>query len=682
MGGRSKSGGRVAEHDKLFGPGRSRELSPFFAPSERQRFQDIIDFAGKSSPEFADALRSLARGFIDDGDSLKLRTVCLLVADLFEQGWQVTSTSGSIVLQPPGIAPSATESVSDIKERVRQTLQLARRRQLAEPSVRKFLERVERRYIRDGHRSSILDLIDSGAEIAEALRRVNALPEPARDAALAALIDPVLEVCESGRRCSNTGILLTDIWRYFRHTWAHEYRSIPGRQMLVLIRNAARPNRPVMGIAMLASPVMRLTSRDNWIGWLREAAEERVEQGVWPASDFARSLWERLEASIAEIRWDDLATPREVCNPTEAVTLRLEQYAAGAAFARDTELRAHFEAHRGDGELMRPHRAALKSGDDTNWRAASEDFLFVRKRAMSMGQLLFAKRLFKAVDLEKAPAIALKHLFNSGDGKRALDILLTEFRKAGLSSEVADVSICGAVNPYNELLAGKLVALILASTEVREAYARRYGGQVSVIASQMAGRPIIKPANLKTLTTTSLYGVGSSQYNRLTLRAEDHEELKGDISWGAIGKSLTGGFGTIHLGNETAQALRALAFARHDSRRVNNRFGEGTSPRLRQIREGLDALGLKSDEILHHATPRIFYACELAPRSSLVGIVGDGNRGSSSAAIAAAWRRRWLSKRVGREETLERLGRLGPTSVLASLHADPEGQFLLPIVSA
>ncbi len=29
------------------------------------------------------------------------------------------------------------------------------------------------------------------------------------------------------------------------------------------------------------------------------------------------------------------------------------------------------------------------------------------------------------------------------------------------------------------------------------------------------------------------------------------------------------------------------------------------------MREGLKALGLDSDTILHHATPRLFYACEL-----------------------------------------------------------------------
>src|SRR3546814_19205675 len=92
-----------------------------------------------------------------------------------------------------------------------------------------------------------------------------------------------------------------------------------------------------------------------------------------------------------------------------------------------------------------------------------------------MAKLLHAKLVFRKQRLAKAPARALATLFASKDGRRALDVAMAEFRKAGLSSEVADVSICGAVHPYNEILGGKLVALLLASQEVRDAYARRYG---------------------------------------------------------------------------------------------------------------------------------------------------------------------------------------------------------------
>ena len=668
---------------KLLRPGPSRTFSPYLAPGEREQLHDVIRFAAKPLPGFADELRSLARRYLDDGDSLKLRALCLLVADLFEQGWQVSSEGGVITFSPPGLVRAGTETVDDIKRRVRDALQTTRLRQLAEPSVRKFLDLAERRRTRPGGRtSSVLDLVDDGADLAAALRRVNVLPEAEREQALAGLIDPVIEVCEAGARCADTGIPLIDVWRYFRHTWAHEYRSIPGRQMMVLIRNGARPNRPVMGIAMLASPVMRLTSRDLWIGWLREAAAEKVQSGEWLAKAFGRALWTQLEASLAGIRWDDIATAEELREPSEAVALRLEQRAAGAAFAREAELKAHFASQRDQGDLVRPHRGHLKAASaDADWRSASEDLLFVRKRSESLARLLSAKQLFLAAGLKRAPATAVRKLLESRQGQRAIDVVLAEFRKAGLSSEVADVSVCGAVHPYNELLGGKLVALLLASREVREAYARRYGGQVSLIASQMAGRPISKPANLRILTTTSLYGVGSSQYNRLTLKAAEHPALQHDLKWIRIGESLTGGYGTIHLSNETAHALRNMAFVRHDARRVNNRFGEGTSPRLRQIREGLDALGLKSDSILHHATPRIFYACELAAgaREGLMHLASAEAVPESCNAIAAAWRRRWLGKRVRREETLAALRSLGPTSVRASLHADADGQLPLPI---
>jgi len=673
----------VSAKEKLFRPGKSRAFSPFLAPSEREQLHDIIRFAADPVPGFADELRSLSRRYVDDGDSLKLRTICLLVADLFEQGWRVSSQGGTISFAPPGLAAVGSETVEDIKARVRETLQAARLRQLGEPSVRRFLERVERRRPRlHGGRSSVLDLIDDGAELSAALRKANAVPELSRQKALARLIDPVVEVCEAGARCPDTGLELIEVWRYFRHTWAHEYRSVPGRQMMVLVRNAARPNRPVMGIAMLASPVMRLAQRDLWIGWLREAAAERVVEGEWSARLFGRSLWTRLQSSIAAIRWDDLVTAEEIEQPTEAVALRMEQRAAGAAFAREAELKAHFAAHHGGGDDVRPHRGKLHSASaDADWLSASEDLLFVRKRAEGLARLLFAKHVFMAADLTRAPARATRELFATRQGQRAIDIVLTEFRKAGLSSEIADVSVCGAVHPYNELLGGKLVALLLASSEVREAYARRYGGQVSLIASQMAGRPVSKPAELRILTTTSLYGVGSSQYNRLRLKAIDHPELHQDISWDTIGESLTGGYGTLHLSNETAHALRSMAFTRHNARRINNRFGEGTSPRLRQIREGLDALGLKSDAILHHATPRIFYVCELdaGARARLLGLGSTAASPQSSSDIAAAWRRRWLTNRVRRPETLAALDPLGPTSVRASLHADADGQFILPI---
>jgi hypothetical protein len=658
--------------DTLFGPGRTRTFSPFLAPGERDRLAELLGARGGIAG-FAEDLRGLARRHIDDPDSLKLRAICLLVADLFDQGWRVDVGAGGITFSPPGLERAGLEGVEGVKARVRAGLQSARERQLREPSVRGFIARMERPRFRNGVQTSIADLVDDGDDLARALDLIRDMPEAERPQALAAVVEPVVEVCEAGRLCADTGLPLIDIWRYFRHTWAHEYRAIPGRQMMVLVRNAARRNRPVMGIAMLASPVMRLTARDRWIGWLRPDAEARIAAGDWSSDAFAQAILKRLDAAIAAIRTDDLVTEAELSDPTETVILRLEQRGAGAAAARQRELRDHYDANR-DGEAVRPHRGVVRAADpDVDWRAASEDLLFVRKRAEGLAQLLFARGMFRGAKLADRPAEALEQLFGTRSGQRALDIALTEIRKAGLSSEVADVSVCGAVAPYNVLIGGKLTALILASREIREAYGRRYGDQVSVIASQMAGRAVTKPARLRVLTTTSLYGVGSSQYNRLKLRAADHPELSQDLTWQSIGQSLTGGFGTLHLGPETAQALRSMALSRHEARRVNNRFGEGTSPRLRQIREGLDALGLKSDAILHHANPRIFYGCELEPgaRDALMGIDAAEDAPPSAADIAAAWRRRWLEGRVVRGgEALDGMADTGFASIQATLKVD------------
>lgn len=658
------------DEDKLFGKaGRVRPITPTLGPRDQRKLLNALKLEGGAEPNFADALRRLARQWVDDVPSLELRTILLLTADLYEQGWSIRLAADHFMFEPPGLLRGEA-SIEQVKDRVQRALQVGRERQLREPSVRQFIARMERRSPRAGGApASIFDVIDDGNALANALAQVRALPEERRDAALKRVVDPVVEYCEAGARCADTGLPLIDIWRYFRHTWSHEYRSIPGRQMMVLIRNAARPNRPVMGIAMLASPVMRLHARDMWIGWLRPAAEARVMSGEWKPRAFVRALTERLERSIADIRWDDLASAEEIAAPSEAVVFRLQQKAYGAAYQREIELRALHGEGAGKGARRDPVRGKDEAID---WRAASEDLLFVRKRAEMLAELLFAKLVFAEFDLKRPTAETLAPMFAAKRGQRAIDIALTELRKAGLSSQVADVSVCGAVHPYNDLLGGKLVALMLTSREVRAAYARRYGGQVSVIASQMAGRPVVKSAQLQVLTTTSLYGLGSSQYNRLVLRGADHWGLPSDIRWQAIGESLTGGYGTLHLGAGTVHALRQLGERQHAARRINNRFGEGTSPRLRQVREGLDALGVQSDRVLHHATPRLFYGCEL-DEGACASLLATRQRGParapSAAAIGAAWRRRWLAARIDHPDLdiLERIRPLGAETISASL---------------
>ena len=257
-------------------------------------------------------------------------------------------------------------------------------------------------------------------------------------------------------------------------------------------------------------------------------------------------------------------------------------------------------------EAVRSQRDATKvTPENMDWLAASDDPLFLRKRAETLGQLLDAKRTFQALDWTRGGSSLLDMLIEHPNGLRTLNTAMIEVRKAGLSSQVADVSVCGAVAPTT-LLGGKLVALLMASERCAtstEALRR----QVSIIARRWPDVPVYRPAELKALTTTSLYGNGSSQYNRLRLQAAHYPVLDHDIAWRELAK--TAGYGTVHLGPTTVRVLREVSERMYRARRINNRFGEGASPRLRQIREAVEALGIDAVHVLHHATPRIFYGC-------------------------------------------------------------------------
>jgi hypothetical protein len=64
--------------------------------------------------------------------------------------------------------------------------------------------------------------------------------------------------------------------------------------------------------------------------------------------------------------------------------------------------------------------------------------------------------------------------------------------------------------------------------------------------------------------------------------------------------------GTFQFGDQTVGALALLLSQSKRGQQVNSVFGEGVNPvnpRLRKLRDGLDALGLSSDDLLNHGGP-------------------------------------------------------------------------------
>jgi hypothetical protein len=288
--------------------------------------------------------------------------------------------------------------------------------------------------------------------------------------------------------------------------------------------------------------------------------------------------------------------------------------------------------------------------------------------------LLKALMCFRRFGLKEAPAAALYEMLVTKHGRDAINIALLEVRKLRLATEVADIAVCGAVPPYNGITGGKLVALAMMSREAREAYDHKYAARVSEIVSQLAGKSVVRSAKLKILTTTSLYGVASGQYKRLKLRASEFNGIGFDLEFKYLDK--TEGFTITHLSKTTVNYMRSLAILRYGRRRINSVFGEGSSPRTRQIREGLNLIGINNGHVLEQGLERRVYACELYPnaRADLLGWPGSGKgvRGPTLRAIGNAWIQRWAVKRVQLEVVREHMSAANGDAVAESLRRRAE----------
>src|SRR5947209_20596735 len=105
------------------------------------------------------------------------------------------------------------------------------------------------------------------------------------------------------------------------------------------------------------------------------------------------------------------------------------------------------------------------------------------------------------------------------------------------------------------------------------------------------------------------------------------------------------------------QAIVLLAQSKR-GQQVNSVFGEGVNPRLRKLRDGLDALGLPTDDLLNHGGPRLVYGVELIENTHayLLGmdkqpkfLVPQKSPKQFTQQIAQWWMKRWLLPRVIKE---------------------------------
>lgn len=291
-------------------------------------------------------------------------------------------------------------------------------------------------------------------------------------------VKPIIEECKTQKQ--------HDIFRIFRYYWSSPYSEYVGRRIRLLIRDAGLPNKPVIGIAALGSPIIHIPERDDFIGW-------------------------------------DLKTRTENLNYT------------------------------------------------------------------------------------------------------------------------MDAYVIGALPPYNHLLGGKLISYILASSEVRRIYTRKYKDQLTLISGK-------KRNKLVGLFTTSLYGK-SSQYNRL--------KFNDKLLYQPIGE--TRGYGTLHLTKETFSAMQEYLISQGFN--LSNKFGSGPIWTMRVIQKAGALLNFDPDFLLNHSFKRGIYFIPYADNA--LEFLNEETRqikyfNYSKKDLVEYWKKRWFEMRKENSEIVERVVNFNP----------------------
>jgi hypothetical protein len=630
--------------------GRLQAKLVLFCRHLRRAFLSVDNLA-----EEVGKLRVEACGYLErpTSDELRLMLVSNLLLDLALHGWSVQTRRSQIILVPPD---NHDESPVLQKDRIRQKHLIERDAQLSEPSVQEFIKGMERRRLTPKGWHSIYSVIRDGEELATSLRRASGHQDPdERTRCLARIIDPYLQFVTPDAVCSETGLRLNDIWRYFRHTWVNVYRSVPGRNLMILVRDRAAPGHPVIGIAALASSVIQQSIRDKWIGWDSDTAVAALAAN--PDRKTIRCLIGQLRDSLkgihtADLIKDGLLTRRDLTATSPNVIAKLR-----------TEAVRTIKLHR-----KSPESAAHKSGKartSRDWTALAETYLYRSKRCNRLAALLEVKRILDNANLGSLSTKELRKVLQQPSVRDALKRIVRFGKAERVGIGMMDIMVCGAVAPYNAILGGKLTCLLMGSPEVVRAYAKKYASHVSVIASGMKGKKVQRIPRLVLLCTTSLYGNGSSQYNRVKLPAE---VIGGKttlcLRYEELGTSQ--GFGSFHFSKESVRLADALLGRSRQGRKVNSIFGEGVNPLMRKMREALTLVGLPSELLLKHGNRRIVYGIPLAEnfRRLLLGletrphyIVPQSDPREKTAMINAYWINRWLSKRIEQDSVIMQVAR-------------------------
>lgn len=664
-------------------------ISPIYPPLDGEAAERFPEFVARlARAQKARDIREMDRALADEiawcssatylADSGRTYEACVRVlTDLVRLRWRIVEQGYGYALENPKefVGRRPADEIVENKRALRDELRPVVEEQQRHPAVADFIRKMEQddRY----GRKSVLLLVANGAELADRLAAASDLNEDERVEELGDAVKPYLQEANDSTD-QTTGRTLREIWRYFRYSWSIPQVPTPGRQLLYLVRDAGHPCHPVIGLAALHNcPLEMGEVRETFIGWHFKTVEARFMRASTVGADAleaeVRWLEQQLETSLSEIDWTNLATPEQVANPDVGLIRRLNRRGQDFAQLRQELLgeiaagtQDEFDDARWQDDLAPPVDDGIlelepKASVDARMHAARKQ-LIAKKRAAALARLLTARRTIARHRTELTNPERAQTVLARDDVRSALHIILEALKGRRAGANLLEITTCGAIAPYNRILGGKLVALLMLSPQLGADYQRAYAAP-SIISSQMRNKAVTRDNALVYLGTTSLYVHGSSQYNRLSLPAGTISPDQPVIKFKAIGK--TSGFGTVQFSLATSKAIDVLLSAENDFKDVNSVFGEGTSPKLRKLKKGLRKLGFDADKIIQHRQHRLIYAVPLfdgAPdwlcerRSDLPSFLRFPERvEGASERIAEHWRSRWLASRIDHGPTMAAL---------------------------
>ena len=185
----------------------------------------------------------------------------------------------------------------------------------------------------------------------------------------------------------------------------------------------------------------------------------------------------------------------------------------------------------------------------------------------------------------------------------------TRYRQSRLIN-MMDAYVLGAMPPYNLLLGGKLVACLIRTREVRDAFRSKYAESRGIISRRK------KDPHLVAVTTTSALGP-SAVFDRL--------KLGGLQFFKPIG--FTEGWGHFHIPPDLFEMTREYLRLSGHRYAEGHRYGNGPNWKLRVVRQAFVMLNL-NDDALNHGISREVFFCPLA--TNAIEVLAKRNRRAPS----------------------------------------------------